>query len=309
MRHNFINGIYLKAMKSSKLVLLPLLLVCSISLNAAEIILNNGDIVHGDVVEQTDNSIVLQHPILGRLVIANSQIKPTELAPVDTGLFNTGFLSDWKRSAEFGIKGSEGNTRNMNIHAGVRLQVEDEVKRWDIDAAYDSSEDAGEQSQNQFFARFNRDFLNASSTRFYFTEGRYDWDEFEDWDYRLSMGGGVGDQLIKTEDWRVLGRLGIGVSKEFGGEDAEWVPEGVLGIDSVWHIAERHSLEIKNTLYPSFKDVGEFRNISELNWLIGLDSLKGIDLKLGLKNEFDSQSSGDSRNNDFKYYLALVMGL
>ena len=277
------------------------------SVNAAEVLLPNGDILHGEIIENKDGQIRLRHPSLGLLTLTDAQIKLPTAKVADSGLFKTGLLEDWKREVEVGVKGSEGNSRNLHIHIGARLTYEDIVKRWDIELAFDSSEDSGEQSRNEFFARFNRDFLIPNSTRFYFTEGQYDWDEFEDWDYRLNFGGGVGHQLIKTDDWFVNARVGLGVSKEFGGENPESIPEGILGIESNWAITKRHSLELTNSLYPSFKDAGEFRNTSALNWKIGLDQLNGLDLKIGLKNEFDSNPSGDSRKNDFKYHLSLVI--
>jgi len=280
--------------------------------SATEVVLSNGDILNGEIIENENGAITLKHPALGIIVLANAVIKPIEVEkpkPVDAGVLNTGFLQDWKRSAEVGVNGSEGNTRNMNIHAGTQLKYENDYKRWNIEAAYNNTEDSGEISRSDFFAKFTRDFLTPGDSRFYFTEGRYDWDEFEDWDYRISFGGGLGEQLVKQDNWRVLGRLGLGFSKEFGGEDAEWVPEGLIGIESDWKIAERNALVFKNTLYPSFREVGEFRNISELSWIIGLDDLNGIDLKLGLLNEFDSNAAGDSRKNDFKYNLSLVFGI
>lgn len=289
------------------------LLVLNISsTHATEVVLSNGDILNGEVLDSNDGAITLEHSALGTIVLAGAVIKPIkaeEPKPVDAGVLNTGFLQGWKRSVEVGVNGSEGNTRNMYIHAGTELKYENDYKRWNIEAAYNSTEDSGETSRSDFFAKFSSDFLAPGDSRFYFTEARYDWDEFEDWDYRLSAGGGLGEELLKQDNWRVLGRLGLGFSKEFGGEDAEWVPEGLIGIESDWKIAKRNTLVFKNTLYPSFREVGEFRNISELSWVIGLDELNGIDLKLGLLNEFDSNASGDSRKNDFKYNLSLVFGL
>ncbi|PCH83190.1 MAG: hypothetical protein COB89_01815 [Piscirickettsiaceae bacterium] len=292
---------------------ITLLLLLNVAFaNATEVVLSNGDILNGKVLDDKGGVITLQHPVLGTLQLATATIKPIEVEkpkPVDEGLLSTGFLQDWKRSAEVGVNGSEGNTRNMHIHVGTQLKYENDYKRWNVEAAYNSTEDSGETSRSDFFAAFSRDYLTPGESRFYFTEGRYDWDEFKDWDYRISFGGGLGEELIKEDDWRVLGRLGLGFSKEFGGEDAEWVPEGLIGIESDWKIAERHSVMFKNTLYPSFRELGEFRNISELSWKIGLDGLNGIDLKLGLLNEFDSNAAGDSRKNDFKYNLSLVFGL
>jgi len=106
--------------------------------------------------------------------------------------------------------------------------------------------------------------------------------------------------------WLLNGRAGIGRRQDFGGEESELIPEGILGIESNWDIAERHSLEFINTLYPNLKDFGEFRNLTALNWKIGLDQLNGLALKVGLKNDYDSDPADDSQKNDFTYNLSLV---
>lgn len=288
-------------------------IICFITLStlatAAEVVLSNGDTIHGQLIENSDGQIKLLHPSLGLLTLTSAQIRPAVEKQADKGLLKTGLLTDWTREVEAGIKGSEGNSRSMNVHLGTRLRFEDSIKRWDIEAAYNSSEDGGNQSRNDFFGRFNRDFLIANASRFYFAQGRYDWDEFEEWDYRLNFGGGAGSQLIKTDNWTVNGRAGLGISKTFGDEESDWIPEGVLNIESNWAISKRHSLEFKNNLYPSLKEAGEFRNISNLNWRIGLAQLNQLDLKVGLRNEFDSNAPAGSRKNDFRYHLAVILGI
>lgn len=304
-------------MKPLKFTSFLLILIFSTLTTATEVQLGNGDILNGEVIEDEDGNITLIHPTLGKLALPFAKVlKPEEKAavqvlekPVDRGLLMTGLLKDWERNFEAGVKGSEGNSRNMNIHAGIRFKFEDELKRWDVRMLYLLSEDEGEKSQDEFFARFTRDFLIPGASHFYFTEGRYDFDSFQDWDYRLNFGGGIGSELVKTDDWQLNGRAGIGARKDFGGEDSQWVAEAILGIESNWAIAERQSLEFKNSLYPSLKETGEFRNITTLNLKIGLAQLNGLDLKIGLINEHDSDASAGTDKNDFKYLLSLVVDI
>jgi putative salt-induced outer membrane protein YdiY len=304
-------------MKLFKFTSFLFILIFSSLAAATEVQLSNGDILNGAVTEDEDGNITLIHPTLGKLSIPFAKvIKPEEKPavqivekPIDHGLLMTGLLKGWERNFQAGIKGSEGNSQNMNINAGIRLKFEDELKRWDVAMLYLLSENEGEKSQDQFFARFTRDFLIPGASHFYFTQGRYDIDEFQDWDYRVNFGGGIGKELIKTDAWQLNGRAGIGAKKDFGGEDSEWIPEAILGIESNWAIAERQSLEIRNTLYPNLKDTGEFRNISALNYKVGLSQLNGLAVKIGLINQYDSDASAGTDKNDFKYLLSLVVDI
>jgi putative salt-induced outer membrane protein YdiY len=304
-------------MKLFKFTSFLFILIFSNLTTATEVQLGNGDILNGEVIEDEDGNITLIHPTLGKLALPFAKvIKPEEKPavqiaekPIDRGLLMTGLLKGWERNFQVGIKGSQGNSQNMNINAGIRFKFEDELKRWDVRMLYLLSKNEGEKSQDEFFAQFTRDFLIPDANYFYFTQGRYDIDEFQDWDYRLNFGGGIGQELVKSDDWQFNGRAGIGAKKDFGGEDSEWILEAILGIESNWAIAERQSLEFRNTLYPNLKEVGEFRNISTLNYKVGLSQLNGLDIKIGLINEYDSDASAGTDKNDFKYLLSLVVDI
>jgi len=293
-------------MNSTPFIILFLTILSTNLVNAAEIRLKNGDIIHGEIIENKGNQIKLSHPTLGVITLSSSQIIPTKKQAVDLGMFDSEFLKNWSREVDLGVNGSKGNSDNMHLHAGARLKTKDTLMRWDIATEYNSSEDSGNKSKNDFFMRFNRDFLIPDANHFYFTEGRYEWDDFQDWDYRISLGGGIGSQLIKTENWLVNGRVGFGFRQDFGGEESTLIPEAVLAMGSNWAIAERHSLELRNTLYPNLTDFGAFRNITALNWKIGLDQINSLDLKVGLQNDHDSKPEGDSKKNDITYNVSLV---
>lgn len=292
-----------------------LFLLCTFFLqlsHATKINLINGDTINGVIIKHEQGLITISHAVLGTFTIEESQVKPTKPAAAvkeDSGVFASGYLTDWERSAEVGVNGSEGNSQNMDAHIGLSAKFENNVKRWNISSAYNTSSSDKRTSRSDFHAQFTRDFLLPDLPHFYFLRGRYDWDEFEDWDYRVDLSGGIGSQLIKTESWSLIGRTGLGFSKEFGGDNTGWVPEALLGLDNQWTIAEHQSVELNTTFYPSLEELGEFRNISEFNWNIGLADINNLNLKLGLVNNYDSMSSADSKKNDFKYRLLLVFGL
>ena len=62
---------------------------------ADTLILNNGDTLNGEILQQDETSIQFLHPTLGTLTIARSDLKPEpepapESAPDDNGLLETG---------------------------------------------------------------------------------------------------------------------------------------------------------------------------------------------------------------------------
>ena len=113
----------------------------------------------------------------------------------------------------------------------------------------------------------------------------------------------------KRSAWSLIGRTGLGVSKEFGGDNDDWTPEALLGLESFWAISKHHSVEFKNSLYPNLDKLGEFRNLTELNWKIGLADINNLNLKVGFVNDYDSLANGESQENDFQYRLLLAFDI
>ncbi|MCU7796257.1 MAG: DUF481 domain-containing protein [Candidatus Thiodiazotropha sp. (ex Myrtea spinifera)] len=215
----------------------------------------------------------------------------------------------WKHEVEAGLNGSTGNSESMNLHAGYSAAYKDEVDAWKFVTAYDKAKSDGVESRNQFFADLLKDWFWQDSPWFAFAQGRYDWDEFKDWDYRLSASGGAGYEFLKNDAWYVVGRFGLGGNKTYGDVDEEFTPEAILGLDAAWTISERESANFKTTFYPSLEDSGEYRNITTFDWKMGISARGNLAMKIGLINEYDSLAAPGIDKNDFKYNLSLVWGL
>jgi len=293
--------------------------------SAATLTLNNGDRLSGEIVAESDNAVTLRHPLLGQIDIPRDQLLAPQVGPMnetvpapgapevssagDNGLLGTGWLTDWKRRVDIGVTGAAGKSENMDITAGFSASYEDEDTRWAHRTAYQRQESDGAVSENNFFATLQRDWLRPDSPWFHFAQGRFDWDEFKDWDYRLAGSGGAGYDFIKRDDYRLRGRAGLGGNQTVGGEREEFTPEALLGLDVDWRINSRQSLTFANTLHPNLGESGEFRNLTELNWNFDLDKEAGLGLKIGLSNEYDSLAGNDVDKNDFQYTGSLVWGL
>jgi putative salt-induced outer membrane protein YdiY len=240
----------------------------------------------------------------------NSAIATAEEAlEPDAGLLSTGLLQGWERELEVGINGSDGNSESLSIHAGFKADYKDSEDVWKFRAAYDKASSDGEESRNQFFADLEKDWLWTESDWFAFAQGRYDWDEYKDWDQRISFSVGPGYQFVKNNTWDISGRVGLGGNKTYGNEDEDFTLEALLGMNVGWTISERESVDFATTYYPSLDDGGEYRNITTLDWKMKMEERGKLAMKIGLSNEYDSEATGDDEKNDFKYYLALVWGM
>ncbi|MGD9172170.1 MAG: DUF481 domain-containing protein [Candidatus Thiodiazotropha sp.] len=226
---------------------------------------------------------------------------------LSTPLFAEG--EEWKHELEVGLNGATGNSESISIHTGYTGKYKDEDHGWKFITAYDKTKSDGEISQNEFYADLLKDWYWNSSPWFAFSEGRYDWDEFNDWDYRLSGSAGAGYEFLDDDSWRLVSRIGLGGNKTYGDDEEEFTREATLGLEAAWTISERESVDFKTTFYPSLDERGEYRNISALNWKMVMTEKGTVAMKIGLINDYDSLADEDTEKSDFKYSLSLVWGL
>lgn len=263
--------------------------------------LTNGDKLSGEVIEQTADGTVIEHPVFGRLEIPAEKIKPPK-AP-NGGLFGTSFLAGWTRTFQLGVSGAQGNTKNNDVLAALDMDYEDEKKRWAFDAAYRFGAADGATTKNAGFAQLQRDWLISESRWFFFGIGRFDYDRFKSWTYRVNGSGGIGYEFLKGERFDLKGRLGPSLTKEFNEND--FFVEAMVGLDALWKISPDHSLRLSNTIFPALNDLGEFRNLSTLAWKWKLIEDPGLSLIAGVNNEYESSVESGLKHNDVKYSTSI----
>lgn len=307
-------------MKYYLLVAVCFFLSSNAALAKTRITLSNGDTLQGIVVDQNEEVVTFQHETLGILSLARSQISDltneledlpseniTQTAVTKKALLPRWLLPNWEKYLDIGVSGADGNSQSQDIHTALTIQTESSERRHKIQAAYDSSEKDGDKSRDEFFAALNSDWLIPDSQYFYFASSRFDWDDFQDWDYRFNIAGGGGYDFINNDARTLRGKAGLGFNREFGGADDDISPEGLLELSSTWQLSESHGIELKTTFYPQLDELQEFRNITTLVWVNKLNG--SMRLKVGLSNEHDTDVPDDVKKNDFKYSTSLSWDL
>lgn len=313
----------------STLAAMALFLMLPLAAHADTLVLVNGDSLQGTLVETTDTEVIFEHVALGRITLGLRQLQAEsiedavaaareeaveeEVAAAEPepegeqdphpGLFGTRIMQGWEKRIGAGISGNEGNTQTAEVNVRIGAKVEDEDRRWDLSTAYFYSRDDGSTTKNQVIARAVRDFLLTDSPWFFFLGSRYDYDEFEAWEHRISGTAGIGYEFFERETWDLLGRLGAGVTRTFGSEK-DWTPEGVLGLEGSWQMNESVEFSAANTVLPALNDIGEFRNISRAGWTLDISHGRGLKLAAEILNEYDSQNP--DKKNDLKYLGSLL---
>ena len=279
--------------------------------------LRSGTRVRGTIVEETDAAYRLDSPELGLVTIAKDSVLSVlpadaplgpppagEVQPPPPGLLGTQVLAGWDKSIALGFSGKSGNVDSLDLYGNLAGDYGDERARWRVRASYFYGLTEGANTKNEGFANARRDWLRPGPW-FFWAEGRADYNEFKDYIFRAGGFAGFGYTVSDTDRLKLLGRLGAGASYEFGDVD-DLVPEALASAELRWKLTASQSLEVANTLFPDLDELGEYRNVTEAAYLISLQQGRGLSLKIGVQNEYDSLTEDDSRHDELTYFGAIT---
>jgi len=291
--------------------------------------LTTGETLRGEVTGKLDGALQFSHPVLGALTIPADKVAQVKLGGEQAGEQVEAAQveadqaaaeaeaapeaeakpdeSTWKHRAEAGLSGGEGNDEFLNLYLRYVGKSETETDRWKADAAYFLNTDNGERSAHEFNAGLLKDWLFPETPWFLFAQGGVDYDEFADYDFRVTANGGVGYQLVENATLDVRLRAGAGIAREFGSDDESIRPEALLGGEVDWKITDNQTLTANTFIYPDLSDIGEYRITSEAAWEIRLNHADGMSVKVGLQNEYESEVDPGTKHNDLKYFGALIV--
>ena len=304
---------------------------------ADEVLLSSGEKLQCQVVEQTAQLVIVDHPILGRLEIPaemvqevlkdsklekmDKQSQPrTEAKPKHTPPLpkqEEKPKPHWRSKIEIGFSGASGNTEDANATFALTSILDRGYDKYSFDSRYSIRSSRGDRSENKLTAGLLAQWPLPDSGFNYFAQGRYDADEFQSWDSRVTGGAGIGYHLIDSnkldESGNVIDvfdlgiKVGLGFLREFGSENERIQPEGILGTNLTWEISPRQRFAGDSTYYPNLDEKGEFRIVSKAEWIFDLDTLDGLSLKLGLLHEYQSQVDEGIEHSDLSVYGAIVL--
>lgn len=215
---------------------------------------------------------------------------------------------EWDGSVEVGTNGSEGNSQSLSYVAGAELKRKTSIHNFGVELKYARTSANSIETQNygQFTTKYERLFGDSPWTLFADTYLLYD--EFQAFDVRVAVNGGVGYRFLHTEATTLTGRFGSGWSREIGGPDDRDVPEAVFGLEFERQIGKRQKLKFKGDYFPDWGDFEDYRLVMDAAWELLLDEEANLSLKLAANDRYDSTPNG-REPNDINYSLVLLWKL
>ena len=199
----------------------------------------------------------------------------------------------WDTGLELGLNGSSGTNESLSIRTGGYVKRESRFSKLDLSTYYNRTTTGGEDTQNnaQFDVR-NDWLLDERSPWTLFASTNVFYDEFQAFDVQSNANMGVGYRFVHEPELGMIGRIGAGTSREFGGPDDRWVPESLLGFEYNQQLATNQRLTAKLDWFPEWDEVGEYRLVADAGWEIELLQPSNMSLKISANDRFDSTPNG-----------------
>lgn len=265
----------------------------------AKVTLVTGEVLEATILEEAPGSYRLAHPVLGEIVLARESVSGVEVPSTEPAPPK----SPWTGSLSLAVAGYENVNSNLELRVGGTLKRKTDEDELTLSARYFFGTTNSQTNDNNFQATIDYQWFIPESKWFLFGTGQAEYDEFQSWEKRLSAWGGVGYKFYRTESFDLTGRLGAGVSYEFG-PPSRVLPEVLAGIEGEYRFDDSMKLSASFTIYPDVAEIGEFRFDTGAKFTAKISGVQGLAFEAGVSDQYQSQISSGTRN-DFRYFAGL----
>jgi putative salt-induced outer membrane protein len=286
--------------------------------------LANGDRVSGKVVSENEETITLEHPLLGTIQLSRQALASTAPATASTPAAAATpaetaaplpeekevlpFLTlpkDWSGQLRFGNAWQSGRSKKTgwDLHGDLTVDKAPNEYKYSAFYRYEETDDNVSTDRWGFGFRYRRDlapntFLQAQST--------YDVDTLKAIDSQFIQSLGYGFRLIDREDLHV--NLIPGVAYEYLSQRNASSQNNflfVLSQDLDWRINERFSFKQHFNAYYNPDRTNEYRFLFK-SGIIG-DITKTLKLDVSYEYEYDNGVEAGIKKFDSRLTSALII--
>lgn len=212
----------------------------------------------------------------------------------------------WSGRTQFGLSGASGNTDRFAFNGKASARRETRFDRLDLSLQGRFAREDGTSAENEIIgdAKLERDF---SEDWFVFGDIVLERDEFEDLDLRAALTLGTGFFLLRTKTQELKPRLGLGYQVEaFMDDDNRDEAILSLGYDYRWKINGRMLLTHALTWQPDLSQpIDDYRVLSDANLDIAVSDDSAWSVKIGVRNQYDSEPVAGNEKLDTFYTFSL----
>lgn len=299
------------------------------SKDTAEVIvdLKGGDRIRGRLVGESDKMIVVVSPILGTVSLPRDQVEKITVVnaekegedaektkaakdkadkeAAEAAEEATKPKSPWSGSVLLGLTYSDASKVTLNLNLGGSLKKETDLETFLLTGKYFFARDSKAVTSNDVIIVGDQTWYLSKGSRWsIFAQATYQWDQFHNWEHRVSPYAGIGYELIKEEDLKVGARFGGGGTWQYAGKKG-FTPQFFFELMADWEIDELQSLIGSVKFAPAMRNFSHYLLTTSFNYKLKLGSDTPLSFNFSVLDIYDSNPGHGSTANDLKVILSL----
>lgn len=236
----------------------------------------------------------------------------TQKAAADeAAIRNAGLFDNWSGRGELGAFNATGNSSNTGLTAGLTLTREGINWRHKLRARADYQRSNGMTTREQILAAYEPN-LKLSDRLFAYTLAQYERDRFQGFSARYALSGGLGYDVIDSEDVKFSVKAGPAFRvTEFLDGTSESRIGGLFGADFDWTITD--GLKLTQDANAVAESAGSAAVIvdsgnTSIDLVTGLNAKisESLSARLSYAIEYDSNPPAGAQSTDTLSRLTII---
>lgn len=232
----------------------------------------------------------------------------------------------WEYSVAGSLLGKTGNTESISggVSADAVMKTPDDTLKFYVSYNYGKTKDSDKNEQGDYEWSKSADDLHCgvdysadiSPMTFWYAREDLGFDRIKNIRFLSTSAAGLGLKFIEEDDWHLSVRAGLSYRyetyKNYMNDDDDWDdPDdtSALGMDFGLHhdCAWSWGKIVTDISYtPAFEDFfGDYVATHESYVEFKVDGIDNMDIRIGMKNEYRSETTAD-RHLDTTYYAKVV---
>ncbi|MDD4956405.1 MAG: DUF481 domain-containing protein [Candidatus Omnitrophica bacterium] len=276
-----------------------------------ELVLNNGDRITGEILEESDSGVTVRTGYMGEVEIDSSAIKSMKRSgarPAEEEAPAGKPAARWKREISAGYNAARGNTDTDEFSGSVLVnrKIEHEDEMTAAGDIYYSAVDGKPDAQK--WSAMGRYAYSFGRTRKWYQFYRFDsdHDKFAEIDIRYTPSTGVGYWFYDLETLGLFAEIGIGWQHtEYNtakkDDDAAIIRPRIFLENK---ILDKLTFTNDLVLYQELEDMDSYR--LQYKGSLTAPLYKGVSVRLSVVDEYNASPPPSTEKNDIRITSSLV---
>ena len=213
----------------------------------------------------------------------------------------------WKYELAANLSGKNGNTDKFYLGTDLDVSLKGPDDELSFGIEYEQGDENDNKTDDRALGRIGYERFSPKNIGWY-VHNALETDKISDIYVRSTTGGGASYRFINNDVQTLIVRSGLGyrfTDFESEGKDNDSSATFEASLDHSYQYKDICFLE--NSLYysPAFDDFGNYRAIHDSSLKIPVGSGDSFWIRMGIKNEYESQTSAEEKL-DTSYYTKLI---